>query len=730
MLLAITSHAFNIFFILLHHPFFLSRSILTVLLTLYFLVLWSRMLRTALLQRCFFCFTTVLVIITSLPVSMTTSSSSFSPKTERNILGTPGLSRGGGSCRSMREQKIASLIDSYKRKYNDNTCFHVHPAISFVASEHGISVKVKANAAIIPKGTALMMVPHEERVSVVNALASTSARSSNSSSSPGKQSLLLRFILQDTQKAYDSVANVLVSGEYRLQHIFKYGDIALAVTIMYLKGVVGTDDGNYGPPGCLLSKVVDTWPTLLEFRQSCANIWEPSNSRGSAGASNPEQDTDAWHLLRGTDPGENLRMSYEGYKFIFQEIIRPVLFRRKIIDWFLPMVNKSDYNDEDKALKPKEGRLWDAYLHASYALRSRAHGGRQPLEPEIIPLVDMLNGFPEDCGPNKFNVALSSTSSSSSDMARSVITSTRDIAPDEELILSYGDHTATVFISQHGFCPHEMLGNPAVDTVTLRIPPSLGPPDELRAWACRSLNFPSTPEEIDRFMCQLPNGSLGPFSERMQACTPGIPPTDDIFALYYTRLPQLKMFHQYLVLCHVASDDEVRNAVSSSRINISLNEFRISQMFQLIVDHVLEHATDLASSTNEHDLEMASAPTTPHDMVAAYRARVYQRDALAQWRHAFCQRHGFPSQHSDATYSRYVNDDSHNDRLFCPQLPRPQAPQCLLESRGCHFCGRTLQLNTCGKLLQCSKCKVTKYCSTEHQRLDWKWHKHSCDSSS
>ena len=269
------------------------------------------------------------------------------------------------------------------------------------------------------------------------------------------------------------------------------------------------------------------------------------------------------------------------------------------------------------------------------------------------------------------------------------------------------------------------------DDVLLRLPPTLGPPEKLRVWACEELGYPATADALQRYKCFLPHASLAPFAKLMQANTfvlmggqDGTFSEGDILQTYYRQVPRLPALHQYLELCHMASDQEVIYAANTRQLRVEgANELHLSHLMQLVVDHTLVDRTTLNTSTNELDLQHSRAARTPPDLVVAYRARIFQRDALAQWRHAVCQRHGFPSEHAETAYYPQYMKGKFQDHLFLPQLAKSQAPQCLLASGGCRYCGRTVSLLSCGK------CRIMKYCSKAHQKADWKYHKKLCDPS-
>jgi MYND finger len=267
-----------------------------------------------------------------------------------------------------------------------------------------------------------------------------------------------------------------------------------------------------------------------------------------------------------------------------------------------------------------------------------------------------------------------------------------------------------------------MLESPFEDEVFLHVPNLMRPSDDLRKSACEKL-FPGM-QDIKSFL--LPSAELQLFSTGMQKVTyalmypkEGGMPDQDTFGNFYAKIPVLGQLYQYLALCHIFTDEEVQSSMDTQQIMGTETDFHISHLFQLLVDYTIEKATTLWSTTNAQDLEQAKNPTTAPDLAVAYRARVAQRDLLAQWRHAFCQRHGFPSQHAEVIYDHFVKGP-YQPYLFVPNLPLPNAPDCLLESRGCRYCGATLWLKFC------NQCKLVQYCSKEHQKSDWKVHKHFC----
>ena len=379
----------------------------------------------------------------------------------------------------------------------------------------------------------------------------------------------------------------------------------------------------------------------------------------------------------------------KGLRYAFDEVVKPVLVKAGVVSNFLPSVFEHETNSEVE-------NLWEAFRYASALIRSRSHEGRIPDEPEIVPIVDLLNGLPSHC-TEKINVELSSGVTMDG-LRTSNIVATKDIAAGQEFIISYGDIRGSACIIKYAYCPKEAIDNPqsSLDVISLRIPSFLGPPDELRAEACRKSDLPDI---------HLPYDALSTYisSEAFQ----GEP-------------PDLKAVRQFLMLCHLMDDEAVKNNIATGKLAGSCNPRHVGQLLLLVLDHVMEFSS-LNKSTNEEDLEKASTATRS-DMVAAHHVRVCQRDTLARWRNAISRRYGLSSEHVEpkAIYSQFILDLQGE---FCPDLPIPRAPPCLVASRGCHVCGRTINLKAC------SKCKVIKYCGREHQIIDWKTrgHRRACD---
>lgn len=149
--------------------------------------------------------------------------------------------------------------------------------------------------------------------------------------------------------------------------------------------------------------------------------------------------------------------------------------------------------------------FWETFLYASSLIRSRSHEGRIEGGPEIIPLVDLFNGYPLRCknmlNVNMINFEVELTKGINPKVAKmSILESCKDIQAGEELILDYNDITATGCLVRYAFCPKEILQSPSssLDALILPVPKFLAPPDNLRAKACQKHNFPHTPELVEK----------------------------------------------------------------------------------------------------------------------------------------------------------------------------------------------------------------------------------------
>ena len=578
----------------------------------------------------------------------------------------------------IREEVIQRLIASYKTKYEGSGAFFIHPTIEYYSSpEAGVGVRA---TEVIPKGTFILTVPNAEQVSLANI-----------------KDKELKKIIGNVEAKYEAVQRKFVSGLGCLGDIYTRGDIALAVLVMYEVAQSDNDESK---------EFTKAWPSLRDFQTFCYPIWFEEY-----------QSEKFRQLLQGTSTLELLGRYEKALRYAFVEVVQPVLTKIDKFDKFLP--SSPPVTNDDKM-----ENLWESFRYASSLVRSRSHASNLPGECKIIPIVDLTNGAPAYCS-EKINVQISNASGTSASkktqqLETTSLVTTKDIAKGQELILSYGDVHGSHFAVRYGCFPSEIvhcvLGS--VDQVTWHIPASMAPLDQTRADACRKAGLPSTVAQLKKWFVGLHYDVLQSF--RNQQFTESISDAS----------PQLQMLKMFLVISHLLDDDGVLQASLVPRmLEGSWNKLQEAQLLLLVVDYNLRTATTLDTSTNQKDLDQAALATQSNDLVAAYRARVCQRDTLAQWRHAICQKYQYESEHvvDPKRYSVFLKITQLKGGK-CAHQPFPKAPQCLMDNDSnigsCPCCGRMLDLKACGR------CKQVQYCCQDHQRRHWKLeHKKVCDPS-
>ncbi|CAB9520250.1 expressed unknown protein [Seminavis robusta] len=564
-----------------------------------------------------------------------------------------------------RQEGIQSLIDFYQQTYNNKTndktkktnelgAFYVNPAVSFVSSpENGVSV---CATQAIPNGTVLLRIPQQERVSLTN-IANANANH-NQDAVSNTQELIMQVL-----KALRTQYNAVAGGSNH--SVYPHGDILLAMVILHDL----VDQKPY----------TQAWPSPEDFQNQYYPLWDPSN---------PNLQT----LLKGTFTLHTLEGYWNSIRCAFDLIVLPVLLNKEeqqdIVHQFLPPA----FQDENKTL---QDNLWDAFLYASSLVRSRSHEGSTPEEPEIIPLVDLINGLPSFCLPY-INVHIRNCQAGGIPCTQ--VVATHDIAPNQEFIISYGDIHASSCLIRYAYCPQRVVHHPlaSLDVLMIRVSKTLAPRDSLRAKACRILQFPSTPEDIERdFMFHLGHDALGPYMRS---------------PMFQGETEQLKSLRQFLMVCHLMNDEEVQLNIETGRLRgNSVTQEQIGNVHLALFDRLMTEFTSLDDDTTTTATISANKDDDPH-IQTIHNVRICQRDTMARWRHAICRRYNIPSQHADPNATA-------NPLL----QPHTRAPQCLLETRGCRVCGRTIRLKAC------TKCKAVKYCGRVHQIEDWKrQHRQEC----
>jgi MYND finger/SET domain len=559
-----------------------------------------------------------------------------------------------------REDAIAELIEHFKRKYENASSFFVHPSITYYSDEiSGIGVRTNQNIA---QGTVVLRVPDVERISLSNIL-SASTKS-------------VKLVLEKVQADYLAVQDTFVSGMGCLGDIYPYGDICLAVAILSILA--------NGSKSKVFISVAKTWPSLEDFEKYCYPIWFPDF-----------QTPEFRQLIKGTSTQMTLDRYAMALRHAFDTIVLPNVLSSNCTQHFLPEAFENGNNS------PTE-KLWKAFQYTSALVRSRSHEGKVPGECEIIPMVELTNGMPSYCS-QILNVKYQHDAVGKGSVTSLV--AIKDIAAGTELLLSYGNVPASQFAIRYGCFPPEIVHNlqGSLDVVTLHVPKSLAPTDQIRSNACRKANLPSIPQQIEKlFLLALHCDSLEPYRQSHDDPEP------------------LKRLQQFLILCHLLDEVDLPIYTATKRLQGSWSQQKEGQLHLLVVDYTLEEMTSLNASSNEEDLTMA-CNSRQNDLVAAYHTRVCQRDSFAQWRHAFCMRYEYPSE-PVLPASIFLTLLTKKEKGL---TPCSKAPLCLMSSQGCPVCGRMLDLKAC------ARCKQVKYCCKDHQVLGWKklGHKGECDPS-
>ncbi|CAB9505634.1 expressed unknown protein [Seminavis robusta] len=586
-----------------------------------------------------------------------------------------------------RTDAIATLISFYKNKYSSssNNAFFVHDSIEYYSDEQtGVGVRARQD---IPQGTTVLKVPDAERVSLSNVPTWMTSKKAKAA-------------LTKVQDDYLQVQQTFVSGIGCLGDIYPYGETCLTVCVLHLLAAANQHKFDH---------ITQAWPTVEEFETYCYPIWFPDYH-------SPE----FRQLIEGTATLDYIDRHAKALRHAFDTVVLPNITATCSKE-FLP---QAFHNTNQSTTE----NLWTAFRYASSLVRSRSHEGKIAGECDIIPIVDLTNGMPSYC-TQKLNVEYKSGSETVGKNKKKTpvtcIVTIKDIPAGTELLLSYGNVHASHFAIRYGCFPPDIVHDRegSLDFVTLHVPPSLAPTDQMRAGACRKASLPSTKQQIEQFFnlgCHY--DALEPFRQQSQSTSTEV-----------TISEPLARLQKFFILCHLLNEEALPTFLSTGRLptNRSWSLQLEGQLHLSVLDYTLEKVTTLNFSTNEEDLDKAANHhASRNDLVAAYHTRICQRDSLAQWRHAVCQRYQYPSEHvlSEVQFQTAVAQlvsSMGNTQNESSQIPRSEAPQCILRSRGCPVCGRTLNLKAC------SRCKQVKYCCKDHQLVGWKklGHKRECNPS-
>jgi hypothetical protein len=374
--------------------------------------------------------------------------------------------------------------------------------------------------------------------------------------------------------------------------------------------------------------------------------------------------------------------------------------------------------------------LRNAYWYADGLVFTRTHGitdngnGNEHTECQIIPLVDLFNGDVTGATvETSVNVKLvrgkwpflgGGNYHNECNLPCSCVYALHNIEAGEELVISYGDDlTVNHFVMKYGAVPKSLL-----DPTKIRC--------NIRLWCDPAF----LPEDPQRIVCLQQNGGFPledlandrdcsiteilPYGEEM-----GYPGSSTSLHLYNQGIEDgdVGSMRQFLILAVLADEFELNRNLATGRLREPLYESRVLPLLCRMIDYNLELLQGPENATTSADdakrakalINSNSVSSTQSSAweASALLARVAYRETLLAWRHAFFRK------------AVSLVGPSVEDLLY-----ETAHPCCPARGKGCGVCGRTYPS------LKCSRCKEVQYCSREHQKSDWKYHKALCGGSS
>jgi len=539
-----------------------------------------------------------------------------------------------------RERAVVSLVEFLKKKYPKKG-FSISNNVEFVVTEE-CAMAGKAISSI-KKDDILLVIPESSRLSRAKQVDFND-----------EVKRILKKIDRDLER-------------FKEQPSFETCEISAAILLMLAAAIDEETEGS-----SLRSLQAATWPSMEDVQaQDLAPYWKEEQVN----------DVLPYSIVSELSKG---RRSY--LSSVFSEVIYPNTLKNP--DKFINREIKKDEKNNDT----QEEKLRKSFYYAFSITFSRSHEGHEG--PEIIPLVDLFNGMDEEICSEGINVKLvsgfwpflhGSIYRNDCNLKCSAVYATRNIEAGEELIISYGDITASQFLTKYGYVPMKLIESPKIrDTVSVYCPPDIIPPrsDKLRMKAL---------EEINRF-------PLEEFRSQRMPLAYFESHTLMMYQRYGQEDEQLKMMRQFLILSHIVPNSVVENNIRTRRLQCNnINSIDICKVLCNVVDHTIHQLGGF--TTSHEDMSEANKVTTPSWKVAMLRARISQRETLLVWRNLFLKNYGL---------------------LDSPYTVIPLNP-CQIRSRGsCLICGKTYPIKVC------TRCKSVWYCSREHQKTDWKKHKLEC----
>eukprot|EP00592_Proboscia_alata_P000960 CAMPEP_0194374862 /NCGR_PEP_ID=MMETSP0174-20130528/23331_1 /TAXON_ID=216777 /ORGANISM="Proboscia alata, Strain PI-D3" /LENGTH=528 /DNA_ID=CAMNT_0039154715 /DNA_START=38 /DNA_END=1625 /DNA_ORIENTATION=+ len=406
---------------------------------------------------------------------------------------------------SDRERTIKCLIESMKRRFPQEG-FLIHPGICFSPSnQKGMGVVTTCE---IGKDEILLVIPESCRFNVSNISA-------------------LSVDLQNLTKQVEQRCEQWTDKN-------NPGDFSLALAIMYILA-----QGKHESVSNEWTMVAATWPSEDEMKQTSIYYLQADGDNER-------------HLkkLGKSYTSEVITAHQNVLRQVFESAIYPILNQSESVQRFSMNIHP------DTSLQREF--LWETFRYAFSLLWSRAHSDVNGL-PELIPLVDLINGETSDAvnvdiAKGKWPFLKGKMFRDDCKLPCSAIYATRDLAKGESLAISYGELKPSEFLIKYATIPSSMIcgSTDMVDSVCIWCPPDLVPTDTLRMRALERNGFP------------------------LQDFASGKTPLTELdahsFGLYQAsgqESPDISSMRQFFILGQLATDAEVQQNISTGRLRVA-----------------------------------------------------------------------------------------------------------------------------------------------------------------
>lgn len=605
----------------------------------------------------------------------------------------PGEGVGDFDERMRRVAAVRALADTLRSRHPDDG-FLMHPALEIAASgPDGVHYRTTAAVA---QGDILLVVPETERLSVRSFLATAGTGHGTADTTVDFKGLF---------RSIDAGFRAFVAatdGDHTQSVLTMDADFAdgvagwiddLQLTLAIMNVLSEPSRSPFGP-------YVASWPTFHSpSMQQTVGYW-----------------TKCGHdLLAGTYAGALFQGKSEGYRRVYDRVVRPLLEG-------LGEQGITSFQSAANPMIPGEPEtMWEDFRHAWSIRNSRCHEGRAAGAADLVPLVDLIDGMPGnhpdlnvEINAGRWPWVRGAMYTGSTGKPCSAVAATRPLKAGERLLISYGDTSPCIFALKYGAFPKQMLtpGANDIDEVRLTVPPVgfLPPRSDTLRWRsleasgftkeriATEVGFYLTSQDYHTFVRGIRPGGGG-----------GMPPPG-------CEADELKGLRQFVLLCRCADTACLRTNIESGRLRS--NTFDVGTLVGGMVAFVDYQLGLIAGASSDDELLLAASESDLLGgnghlerpwMATARMARVSQRESLLMWRRAITTMYGFGDE------ARILVSYPSNQWIDPPRVAW-DAPA----EEGCAVCGRSLGLKAC------SRCRAVQYCCTAHQKKHWKQHKTVC----